>query len=540
MSKQNNPRKGYFLALWSKRYFAVWIPLIFVNAISFGFSQTLPQVWVVPSLERVGPDDPVGSGTQARLWAARGEYESFQIVTRAPNSTDVTDVNVSVSDLSGPGGQLISKDKLTLYREYYVYIGRGRGSPDWRGSNRPAGPGWYPDALIPFVNPATGSPPSSGRVTAVPYSLSAGKNQPIWVDVLVPRTAQAGQYTGTYTVTSSNGIVRGEILLNIWNFSLPLQPSLTSSFGVWNDKSSAIGTELLRHRIMPDNVPLQHEKMLIDSYGLSATGLGFWSGAKYGKCSMSPAPSVSYIQGVAAAHQSGLLLYDYSADEIDHCSNLSPALKQWARNLHAAGVKNLVAMGPKPELLDDGSETGRSVADIWAILPDTYDTDIRNVQAAIQKGDQVWSYNTEVQDAYSPKWEIDFAPINFRIQPGFINQSLNLTGLLYWRVDRWSSDPWNNVSMTDGGGSFPGDGELLYPGSNAGFDGVVASMRLKWIRDGVDDYDYIQLLKQAGYGDWALQIARCIGPEWTHWTRDPRALETARLKLGQRLDSLAK
>ena len=54
--------------------------------------------------------------------------------------------------------------------------------------------------------------------------------------------------------------------------------------------------------------------------------------------------------------------------------------------------------------------------------------------SALAKGDEVWSYNTEVQDPYSPKWEIDFAPINFRIQPGFINQSLHLTGLLYWSV----------------------------------------------------------------------------------------------------------
>ena len=40
------------------------------------------------------------------------------------------------------------------------------------------------------------------------------------------------------------------------------------------------------------------------------------------------------------------------------------------------------------------------------------------MQQALAKGDAVWSYNTLVQDAYSPKWEIDFDPINFRIQPG--------------------------------------------------------------------------------------------------------------------------
>ncbi len=503
------------------------------------FTQAPPVVSVAGSLQRVGPQDRVGSGTKARLWAARGEYESFQIITRAPDSNNVTHVSVSVSDLVGPGGRIISKDNLTLYREYYVYIGPNSGSPDWLGSNRPLGPGWYADALIPFVDPVSRTP-LSGALTAVPYDLLAGANQAVWVDVFVPRSAAPGQYTGTYTVTSNQGAVRGDILLNVWNFSLPLQPSLVSSFGVWSSNSINIRAELLRHRLMPSDVPRQHEAMLVNKYGLNATSLGFWSGAKYGRCKMSPAPSVSSIQAAAAAQQPGLFLYNLSADEVDYCTNLAPALKQWARNLHAAGVKNLITMGPKPELFDDGSGSGRSVADIWAILPDTYCADLKNVQTALRKGDQIWSYNDEVQDPYSPKWEIDFAPINFRIQPGFINQSLNLTGLLYWRVDRWAVDSWNGVVMKDGGGSFPGDGELVYPGSNAGFDGVAPSMRLKWLRDGVDDYDYIQLLKQAGYGDWALQIARCIGPDWTHWTRDPSALEMARSKLGQRLDSLAK
>jgi hypothetical protein len=65
-------------------------------------------------------------------------------------------------------------------------------------------------------------------------------------------------------------------------------------------------------------------------------------------------------------------------------------------------------------------------------------------------------------------------------------------------------------------------------------------MRLKWLRDGVDDYDYIQLLKQAGYGDWAIQISRGIAPDRTNWTRDTNALEAARLKLREMLDGLAK
>ena len=79
---------------------------------------------------------------------------------------------------------------------------------------------------------------------------------------------------------------------------------------------------------------------------------------------------------------------------------------------------------------------------------------------------------------------------------------------------------------------------LVYPGQPVGVKGVVASMRLKWLRDGVEDYDYLQILKELGKGDMAMQIARSIGPDWTNWTRDPNAIEAARLKLGETIDQI--
>jgi hypothetical protein len=182
---------------------------------------------------------------------------------------------------------------------------------------------------------------------------------------------------------------------------------------------------------------------------------------------MSAAPSVATFQALAAAQQPGLYLYDYSADEIGNCSNLYTTLKQWGYNMHKAGINNLVTMTPVTALFDDGSGTGRSAVDDWVVLPVMYDHGASMVQQALLKGDKVWSYNTLVQDAYSPKWEIDFAPINFRIQPGFISQSLNLSGLLYWKVDDCNSSPWTNPNNAGkfSSNNYPGEGMLVYPGS---------------------------------------------------------------------------
>src|SRR5438445_2399247 len=147
-------------------------------------AQTAPTIWVVPNLQRVGMSDAPGSSTQAQLTAARGEYESFQIVVRAPGGIGLTNVNLSVSDLTGSTGQTISKTDLTLYREQYVNVNPS--SPDLGGSNRPQCPGWYADGLIPFVDAATGAPPSGATIKAVPANIAAGTNQPLWLDEFVP------------------------------------------------------------------------------------------------------------------------------------------------------------------------------------------------------------------------------------------------------------------------------------------------------------------------------------------------------------------
>jgi len=71
-----------------------------------------------------------------------------------------------------------------------------------------------------------------------------------------------------------------------------------------------------------------------------------------------------------------------------------------------------------------------------------------------------------------------------------------------------------------------------------GVKGVVASMRLKWLRDGVEDYDYVQILKGLGKEDLAKEISRSVGADWTHWTRDAGAVAAARQKLGETIDRL--
>jgi hypothetical protein len=503
--------------------------------------QSGPTVWSTSSLARITPTSAAGTGRQVTLWSARNEYESFQIIVRA-GSGNLTNVNITVSDLSGPDGRVIPKSAFTLYREHYVYISKP--SPDLGGLNRPGPAGWYPDGLIPFAGVIKEPAPA---LKAVPSAVANGQNQGFWVDLLTPADAAPGQYWGSYVVSSDQGSVTGEILLTVWNFTLPLKPTLKTAFSFKNGNPGTLEAtkELLRHRLSPTAETLADQRLLIDQYGLGSNNLGFWSNASYasGNCTMSPAPTVTAIQQRIAQQQPDLFLYNYTADEIGVCpSNTFDSLRQWARALHAAGARNLVTTPPRPELLDDGSGTGRSAVDIWVVANFQYTESPAGIIDVQAKGDEVWSSNALMADSYSPKWLVDFAPINFRIQPGFISQSLGISGLLYWQVDRWSSDPWNNISNTGAFSSnnYPGEGVLLYPGAQAGIPngGAAPSIRLKLLRDGVEDFEYVHMLRTQGFGEWSRPIVQRVGPDFVNWNHDPAVLETARRELGDQLSAI--
>jgi hypothetical protein len=509
------------------------VGVIFLSQKSYS---TTPMMWLESSLIRIDQEQPPAQiNDQITLSLAKGEVESLQVGIRATKGK-LTNVNVTISDLINTKGQLIDHSNFTLYREHYIEVKQSSYYPK-DSQNQPLKKGWYADGLIPFRDPQTKKDLVNFELDAVPFNLESDVNQPIWIDLSIPRQAEAGTYQGMITVSSDQGTITGNITVNVWNFALPLKPSLHSAFDVRENEDLEARIELLKHKVIPPDIDPEDQRELIDQWGLTSRRLPLWSGASGRNCQIKPAPSVEFIQEIVSQYQSDLLLYARFADEIDDCPDLIEPVKEWADHIHQAGVKTAIAMTPTPDLEDDGTE--RSVVDIWIVLPKMYNDAKEQIAKVLAKGDQVWFYNALVQDAYSPKWEIDFEPINFRIPHGFINQSLGLTGVLYWRVDLWTEDPWHDVdTYPQNNKHYPGEGMLVYPGSQVGVKGVIPSMRLKWIRDGVEDYEYVDILKQLGQEEWAINLIKSIAQDWENWTKNPQELELIRQQLGSKINSL--
>src|SRR5262249_13537359 len=176
-----------------------------------------------------------------------------------------------------------------------------------------------------------------------------------WADIFVPRDTRPGRYLAIVTVETAQGHVAAQVGLNVWDFELPLQPSLDSAFLIGQNTAQA-QIELLKHRLMPlpfrPAIPL--EDRLIADWGLKSANVGIWSTATAKRCIMPEAPSLETVRQALAAHDPALRFYNYTADEIDLCEALIEPMKAWARVLHKAGVSNLVTMTPVPELYDDG------------------------------------------------------------------------------------------------------------------------------------------------------------------------------------------
>jgi len=491
------------------------------------------QVWATGSLERVRPEDPARSNQPIEIFAAKGESESFQIVLTGPKG--VKAARLEVSDLHGPNGATIGKENLTFYRQHYVEVREP--SPSLDAANRSQGAGWYPDALIPFGAPGS-------RFKAIPVDVNPGRNQPFWVDVSVPRNAVPGSYTGIYRVTAQNGTFEGSIRLTVWNFELPQRPSLLSFVPLWNTRSKAARIELLRHRLMPGRVEPGEVRELVNEFGLNSIDLGFWSGANAQTCRARPAPPVSELVAARAARQSDVPIYNFAFDELDVCpNNLLPEIRAWAGNMRAAGVLHLSTLHPRRELLDDGN--GKPLVDIFVINAEMFEEARRTGlwEAARARGSSFWYYTALLNrdTPFAPQWLLDYSPMNWRISSGFLAHNLGFSGILGWAADFYDTsrgqDPWTDVRYFNAGRAFNGDGLWFYPGRDVGLPGsIVPSLRAKWLRDGIEDYEYLRLLRERGLNLRVGTVAEEMARSFRNWQKDPAQLEAARKRIGAVLD----
>jgi hypothetical protein len=505
------------------------------------------RVWVAEDLVRVRPWDGPRTAQVAMLKAARNEYAPFQVVVRAGERA-LRNVNARASLPGFP---------VTLYREQYVEVT----TPSPKSKE---GASWYPDALIPLLE----APPEKARFVGAPFEVPPGMNQPLWVDVYVPKDAAPGEYSGTLTVTAQEqapAAATVAIRLTVWDFTLPETPTLRTSFGnasraaAWyklaSDSAEARALDrqfaeiLAAHRLcapIPSYLrPVAKADGSIDPAS-THPALKEWmerfhvTGFPVSLQGRDPLGqdrerNVHYLRAMwQYLEENGWekYAYVYVLDEPNDAAAYEE-VRQRAQFIHVTqpGLKVLCTEQPTPQNAAWGSLVGS--IDIWVPLWHLFEEQAGPERLAA--GEELWSYTALCQGPKgrdTPFWQLDFPPLNYRI-PMWTNWRFGMTGLLYWTAVYWdpSIDIWKvPLSFRN---AYNYEGLLLFPGGEAGLGGFLPSVRLKQIREGIEDYEYFNLLTQAGEKAAADQVVGWLARSWTDWDEDPGHLYAARERIAE-------
>lgn len=555
------------------------------------------RLTAINSMERILQHQAPFGGAVAEIEAARNEIESFQIVVAAAGA-NIKVNSVTLRELVGDGGGAIGGDNIKFYRQEYVRVGKS--SP-----RAELPPGLYPDPLVPFEHPETGNAiepyrrekdPESGRIVvkghevyALPFSVYNGQNQPIWVDVSVPKDAKAGVYRGVARVSADEGSAEIPVVLRVWDFTLPDGPTHGNHFGAVQGAAALYDLkpgseefkkiaanyykEFAAHRLNPplpgelrpkvnadgslEIDPERHAALceFIQKHNVTDFQIPRSSFARLPRPdgtdaykTVSPEnreKSLRYYRDYQKyAKDNGWLegAYVYLLDEPNSREQYEQVNAQAELVREAAPELRILVVEQTYPHAPDWPDIDASV-DIWCPLWGYIDRE--SIARKIANGDEVWSYTALVQPApaYHPRyealkdknppyWHIDRPLLVYRI-PIWINRQYDITGILYWSTVTKVSDPWHNPAFRQ---RFNGGGFLFYPGVPCGIDGPVASMRLKNLRDGMEDYEYFALLEKKVGAEAVKRIVDKVAPNWWDYTRDTQTILAARRAIGNAIE----
>lgn len=174
-------------------------------------------IWSSPSTVKYMLDDaPVTDyGREMNLSLAANEKESAQL-TVTPE-VNIKNYEISVSDLTGENGNIISKDNVSVFVEKYLNVSTV--TTTFRA-------GYYPDALVPY-----------GSVKqAKEDRIKAGQNQTFLFTVSAPENAVAGKYSATVTIKLNGKTQTTKLNVTVYDFAIPTESHSRTSFFLWYDQ----------------------------------------------------------------------------------------------------------------------------------------------------------------------------------------------------------------------------------------------------------------------------------------------------------------
>jgi hypothetical protein len=535
-------------------------------------SPSSATLWTTTTMDKVVREaaPPTTTGALIQMYAAKNEYEPFQIVVHPDADGTAT---LSMTAFAGPG--TIPAPEIRLVG--YVKIA----TPSDASSIMSAE---IPDPLYPTTFGAM-------------ETLTAGQNQPFWLTAQIPATATAGDYTATLTVTVNGQKQDVPVALHVYDFALPAPIGFD---GNWNASFPALGGQqslavaqtlkdfFFAHRLTPSSVAwpagLDYDGGItydcasgafvaqstpadfsvlgpeyIDGTGWNGTGFPSFEVMQFVDaqsprpqtfCNVDRGPDeygtaaynaawgqlLAAIDAYLVAHTWQDKGYYYvlndpqTQSDYDLAAYLADITKTAAPHLRLA-----VGKQPLAAIVDDSMAGGYGY-DLWWADVSAFDATYAATRQAA--GDTVWwSFAAVDQPPYFNPITIDHAGIESRI-PFWAAWKYRVRGFAYYSVTAWGSDPVSDP--TPAGSSQNGDGFLLYPPTADGQ--LVTSIRWELLREGAEDFEYLLLTNGGKVPKTPSTLSICdltvesAVSSLTAFTRDTSAFQHLRNQLGTLLE----
>ena len=508
-------------------------------------------VWPVNAVVKVFQDDPPPrEAAPARITAAGNEREPLQLAIRSAKT--ITGLTAEVDPPTNAQGAKLTDLQVEVVG--YVPIDHTTSyysstSPAWHRKypTSPGAcdgwPGMWPDPLLP-------------RNT---FDLAASTTQPIWVTVAVPKDAAPGDYRGKVRLVAAGKTMREvPFTVHVWGFTLPDETHTAAIYdtridGQWEipgqtheETERQFWRFMAEHRVCPDGIrpdpTLKYEngKVVADFTEFDKAAEYYFNVLKLPH-TYTPWYFYCFGWGFPPGEKFGQAPYEgkYPYEGADR-SKLRPefkaayqaCLKAYADHMKAKGWGDKWVLYMSDEPFDWDPKIGPDIRKQMIALCDM----VHEVDPNIPIYVSTWHHQPE-WDGHLNLWGIGHygivppekiaeirkggARIRYttdgqmctdtpycgveRLLPHYCFK-YDVEAYEFWGCNWLTYNPyefgWHSyIFQSDQPGKsyyvrYPnGDGFLVYPGGPIGVKGPVSSVRLEQAREGVEDYEYLYLLR---------------------------------------------
>lgn len=537
--------------------------------------ETMIAAWVSP-LEKVRRTKQFFANMPRKEFvidAARGEGEGCQLVILPGKKLSNVCVTLKKTPVDS-SGDTIPESAVSVHPVGYVFCKSPKSYVEIPEET------WWPDPILHYASK---------------LQLEQDCWQAWYLDLNIPENQKPGLYQGSLQITGYQlperevkfevrvrnfTLEKGEPYFGVYDLGAPTwekytyeEPYPVPGEAEGKQMHKELLDLILAHRLNPDAIYTRKKIPSLEEiqYKL-ANGAGHFN-IKYLTCGrgsseqqkMDASIFLKEIESAVESYKKAGIFdkaYIYGYDEMER--SRFPVAQKVAQTIKAKypGL-NLITTAGDPSFGTDGQ---LSAFDTFCTVIQVYENNMDMVKKARQAGKKVMWYIACGPDAPYPNFFIEFPLMDARLLMGAMFWKYQPDGFLYYSLAKFGK----YVVNEDGGQvwipqgpmmgapltgwdpmSFPGfngDGSLVYPSLR----GPVATIRLKAIRDGLDDYMYFKKLadalaevrsgKKKMSREWCESAGKALIVEDTlvkslrEFTKDPRLLLSKRAELAGLLE----